>query len=184
MTYGPFRRLIGQAAKGAGMDGNGRVRVSVSRRIAAPAAEIFQVLAEPANHPALDGSGMLRAAMDRPVLDQVGDTFTMAMYLPELGDYLMLNRVVAFEPGRLVVWEPTPGDKAASRTAELPVGTSQGYSWGYQLQPDGDATLVTEIFDCTAAAQGIRDAVHDGQDWVPAMEQTLERLSALVERSS
>jgi hypothetical protein len=163
------------------MDGNGRVRVSVSRRIAAPAAEIFQVLAEPANHPALDGSGMLRAAMDRPVLNGVGDTFTMAMYLPDLGDYLMLNRVVAFEPGRLVVWEPTPGDKVAARTAELPVGASQGYSWGYQLQPDGDATLVTEVFDCTAAAPGIRDAVHDGQDWLPAMRQTLERLAALTE---
>jgi hypothetical protein len=34
--------------------------VSVSRRIQAPAAELFAVLADPARHPGIDGSGMLR----------------------------------------------------------------------------------------------------------------------------
>jgi hypothetical protein len=163
------------------VDRNGRVQVSVSRSIAARAAKIFQVLADPANHPALDGSGMLRAAPGQPVLSRVGDTFTMAMYLPELGDYLMLNRITAFERDRRIAWEPTPGDAAASRNAELPVGASQGYSWGFQLQPDGDTTIVTELFDCTEAAQIIRDAVADGQTWLPAMHQTLERLAATVE---
>lgn len=59
----------------------------------------------------------------------------------------------------------------------------RGYSWGFQLQPDGDTTLVTEIFDCTEAVQGIRDEVQDGQGWVQAMHETLERLAALVERT-
>jgi hypothetical protein len=62
----------------------------------------------------------------------------------------------------------------------LPV-ESQGYSWGFRLRRDGDTTLVTEVFDCTEAAQVIRDAVEDGRSWVPAMEQTLERLAAIVE---
>jgi uncharacterized protein YndB with AHSA1/START domain len=160
---------------------DGRVQASASRRIAAPAAEIFLVLTDPVNHPVLDGSGMLRPTSDQPVLGRVGDTFTMAMYLPDLGDYLMLNRVIAFERDRLLVWEPTPGDGVASRNAGLPVGAPQGYNWGYRLQPDGEATLVTEIFDCTAADQSIRDAVQDGQDWIPAMRQSLTRLAALVE---
>jgi uncharacterized protein YndB with AHSA1/START domain len=163
------------------MDLNGRAQVSVSRLIGAPAAKIFQVLADPANHPALDGSGMLRLAPEQPAPSRVGDTFTMAMYLPELGNYLMLNRIIAFEQDRRIAWEPTPGDAAASRNAELPVGTSQGYSWGFQLQPAGDTTIVTELFDCTEAAQIIRDAVADGQTWLPAMHQTLERLAATVE---
>jgi uncharacterized protein YndB with AHSA1/START domain len=34
----------------------------VSRRIDAPAAEIFQVLADPARHRDIDGSGTLREA--------------------------------------------------------------------------------------------------------------------------
>jgi uncharacterized protein YndB with AHSA1/START domain len=163
------------------MDLSGRVQVSASRSIAAPAAKIFQVLADPANHPALDGSGMLRASARQPGPSRVGDTFTMAMYLPELGDYLMLNRIIAFEQDRRIAWEPTPGDAVASRNAELPVGASQGYSWGFRLEPDGDATVVTEVFDCTEAARGIRDAVEDGQNWVPAMHKTLERLAAIVE---
>jgi uncharacterized protein YndB with AHSA1/START domain len=158
-----------------------RVQVSVSRRIAAPATEIFRMLATPVNHPALDGSGMLRATRGQPVLSRVGDTFTMPMHLPEIGDYLMLNRVIAFEPGRRIAWEPTPGDAVAVRTAGLPVGAPQGYSWGFELDPQGDATVVTEIFDCTEAAQVIRDDVEDGRSWIPAMRQTLERLAALVE---
>jgi hypothetical protein len=163
------------------MDLGGRVQVSVSRSIAAPAAKIFQVLADPANHPALDGSGMVRAAADQVVPSQVGDTFTVAMYLPELGDYLMLNRITAFEQDQWIAWQPTPGDAVASRNASLPIGAPQGYSWGFRLQADGDATVVTEVFDCTEAAQVIRDAVEDGRSWVPAMRQTLERLAAIVE---
>jgi hypothetical protein len=158
-----------------------RVQVSVSRSVAAPAAKIFQVLADPANHPALDGSGMLREAPGQSVPSRAGDTFMMAMYLPELGNYLMLNRITAFERDRRIDWEPTPGDAVASRNAGLPLGAPQGYKWGYQLQPDGDTTIVTELFDCTEAAQSIRDAVEDGQTWVPAMRQTLERLAAMVE---
>jgi hypothetical protein len=181
MSNGDSHRQISKMTRRVtGMNLNGRVQVSVSRSIAAPAAKIFQVLADPANHPALDGSGMLRAAPDQPVLSQVGDTFAIAMYLPAIGDYLILNRVIAFDQDRRIAWEPTPGDAAASRTAELPIGTSQGYSWGYQLTPDGDATIVTEKFDCTEAARVIRDAVEDGQTWIPAMHQTLERLAALA----
>ena len=161
---------------------NGRVQVSVSRSITATAAAIFQVLADPANHPALDGSGMLRAAPAQPVPGRAGDTFTMAMYLAGLGDYLMLNRITAFEPGRRIVWEPTPGDAAASGNAGLRVGARQGYSWGFDLQPDGAATLVTEVFDCTEADQAVRDAVEDGRTWIPAMRETLERLAALIEQ--
>jgi hypothetical protein len=174
---------INQRGRAMSMDGQRRIEVSVSRRITAPAAEIFRTLAVPANHPALDGSGMLRANHDERALSRVGDTFTMAMYLPALGDYLMLNRVIAFEHDRRIVWEPTPGDAVASQNAALPIGASQGYSWGYQLQADGDATVVTEIFDCTEAAQIIRDDVQDGQGWVQGMWQTLERLASLVQRS-
>jgi uncharacterized protein YndB with AHSA1/START domain len=163
------------------MDLNGRVQVSVSRPIAAPAAKIFQILADPANHPALDGSGMLRATPEQTVPSRAGDTFTMAMYLPDLGSYLMLNRITTLEQDRRIVWEPTPGDTVSSRNAKLPVGASQGYAWGFELEPHGDTTTVTEMFDCTEADRCVRDAVEDGQSWVPAMKRTLERLAALVE---
>jgi hypothetical protein len=163
------------------MDLDGRVHVSVSRSIEAPAEKIFQVLADPGSHVALDGSGMLRVTPSQPTASRVGDTFMMAMYLPELGNYLMLNRIIDFERDRRIAWEPTPGDAAASQNAGLPVGTPQGYSWGFRLQPAGDATIVTELFDCTEAAQEIRDAVEDGRTWIGAMGVTLQRLAAIVE---
>ena len=116
MSYGNPRGLVSEAARrGEGMDLDERVQVSVSRLIAARAAKIFQVLADPANHPAVDGSGMLRAAPGQDMPRRVGDTFTMAMYLPDLGDYLMLNRITAFEQDRRIAWEPTPGDAAAAQ---------------------------------------------------------------------
>ena len=70
--------------------------LEVSRRIAAPAALIFEILANPQRHMDFDGSDMLRGAViDRPI-SGVGDTFTMKMH--RLGDdYLMINYVVEFE---------------------------------------------------------------------------------------
>lgn len=93
----------------------------------------------------------------------------------------MLNRVIAFERDRRIVWEPTPGNASTAQYAGQPAGASQGYSWGFQLEPDGETTIVTEIFDCTEAAQSIRDDVQDGQAWMPAMHETLERLATLAE---
>src|SRR5580698_4215458 len=83
--------------------------VEVSRRIEAPAAHIFEILATPQHHMDFDGSDMLRGAVvDRPISD-VGDTFTMKMH--RLGrDYLMVNYVVEFERDRRIFWEPAPGD--------------------------------------------------------------------------
>jgi hypothetical protein len=36
---------------------------------------------------------------------------------------------------------------------------------------------------CTQADQSIRDAVQDGREWIPAMQQSLARLATLVERT-
>ena len=108
------------------MDPNGRVQVSASRSIAAPAARIFQVLADPANHPALDGSGMLRVAPGQPPPQPGWRHVRDGDAPPDLGDYLMLNRITVFEQDRRIAWEPTPGDAVAWPNAELPVGASRG----------------------------------------------------------
>ena len=82
-------------------------RIEVSRKIEAPAAPVFKVLASPQRHTDFDGSDMLRGAvLDRPITN-VGDTFTMKMH--RLGDdYLMLNYVVEFEPDRRIFWDRLP----------------------------------------------------------------------------
>jgi len=100
----------------------GRTPIEVSRRIEAPAARIFEVLAGPRRHTDLDGSEMLRGAVSDDVITGVGDVFSMRMYLEEVGDYVMMNYVVEFEPNRRIGWEPAPGDAAASEDGEYPIG--------------------------------------------------------------
>jgi hypothetical protein len=58
--------------------------VKVSRRIAAPAARIFAVLADPNRHPEIDGSGMLRGLAAGKVITGTGVVFAMNMYFEPL----------------------------------------------------------------------------------------------------
>jgi hypothetical protein len=158
--------------------------VEVSRRIEAPAAVIFKILANPQRHMDFDGSDMLRGAvLDRPISD-VGDTFTMKMHRLG-GDYLMLNYVVEFEPDRRIFWEPAPGDPSrAEGNDPSKVGIAAGYRWGYILTPDGDdVTVVTEVFDCGTVSEEIRQSFrHDGAAWINGTNSVVESMTASLAR--
>ena len=154
--------------------------VMVSRRIGARASEIFRVLADPGRHGELDGSGMLRGVVSGTAISAVGDVFVMKMYFPELGDYQMINHVVEYEPGRRIGWEPEagPGHPNAEPDAERPA--RWGQRWSFELAPDGpDATIVTEIFDCSRVPEDQRPDIDNGNIWVESMHRTLERLDRL-----
>jgi uncharacterized protein YndB with AHSA1/START domain len=150
--------------------------VSVSRRIEAPAEVLFAVLADPARHPGIDGSGMLVRADGNPVIGAVGDTFTVRMHNAEMGDYVITNHVVEFEPGRRIGWEPVL--TAASRAEDQDgIGHRAEHRWSYQLAPAGPgATVVTETYDCTRAPEWLRTAVKGGERWMASMTTTLEKL--------
>jgi len=154
--------------------------VEASRRIEAPAKQIFAILANPQRHMDFDGSGMLRGVeLDRPI-SNVGDTFTMKMH--RLGDdYLMLNYVVEFEPDRRIFWEPAPGDPSrAEENDPSKVGIPAGYRWGYILTPDGDdATVVTEVFDYGPLSE---ELLLDGGTWINGTNSVLESMTASLER--
>lgn len=58
-----------------------------------------------------------------------------------------------------------------------------GQRWSYQLTPDGpDATIVTEIYDCSQAPEEERAGIDNGRIWTEAMVETLKRLDALSTR--
>lgn len=148
--------------------------VMVSRRIGAPADDIFQVLADPGRHPDIDGSGMLRGAASSAVISGVGDVFVMRMHHSRLGDYEMNNHVVEYELNRRIGWEPEAG------RGHPKVGSRWGQRWSFELTPDGpDATVVTEIYDCSHASEDERVAMDNGNAWTESMTKTLERLDAL-----
>jgi hypothetical protein len=151
--------------------------VAVSRRICAPAHDIFRVLASPARHQEVDGSAMLRGAVSAVMITGVGDVFVMRMYFSRLGDYEMNNHVVEYEQDRRIGWEPEAGYGHPHE------GRSRGQRWSYQLTPDGpDATVVTEIYDCSRAPEEDRAGMDNGTVWIESMTRTLERLDALFAR--
>jgi hypothetical protein len=155
------------------------VPVKVSRRIGASAAAIFGVLADPGRHVELDGSGMVRGAVTTTPISGVGDVFVMKMYFAELGDYEMNNHVVEYEPGRRIGWEPESGRGHPGAGAGR-----WGHRWSYELVPDGpDATIVTEVYDCSRAPADARAGMDDGEVWAGAMAITLERLEAACTRA-
>jgi len=157
--------------------------VTVSRRIAAPADVIFSILADPGRHRELDGSAMLRGVVSGATLRGVGDVFVMNMFFDELGSYQMINHVVEYEQNRRIGWEPEAGrgHPNAEPGAERPA--RWGQRWSFELTSDGhDATVVTEIFDCSQVPEDQRADIDYGNIWVDGMQQTLERLDALCAR--
>jgi hypothetical protein len=149
--------------------------VSVSRRIAAPAHAVFELLATPGRHLDMDGSGMLRGT-DSARITGVGDVFVMNMYFKPLGgDYTMNNHVVEFDRDRRIAWEPENGvghPEADSAQARW------GHRWQFELAPDGPAaTIVTETWDGTRIPT---NEAEDGRQWIPSITRTLERLDELL----
>ena len=136
--------------------------------------------ADPARHPEFDGSGSLRGAGAAAVISGVGDVFVMKMYFSHLGDYEMNNHVVEYEQDRRIGWEPEAGRGHPDAAPDSPEPARWGHRWSYQLTPDGlDATVVTEIYDCSRAPAEERAEMDNGNIWIEAMATTLERLDAL-----
>src|ERR1700730_3425985 len=78
--------------------------VSATLTVAVPAARVFAVLADPATHAAIDGTGWVQAAAYRAPLTEVGQIFEMGMYHaghPD-GDYQTVNKVQMLDPPRAI----------------------------------------------------------------------------------
>jgi hypothetical protein len=154
--------------------------ISESREIRASAAAIFALLANPAMHPDIDGTGMAQSADDNATITKVGDVFVMNMTHWSLGDYGMENHVVEFVPGRRIVWEPRAH---TYETSKFPgdENTSEIRYWGWELEPiDANLTRVTEFFDGSRLSDGLREFLKGGEFWRKGMIESLENLERLV----
>jgi len=138
-------------------------QVSVSRVIAAEPGAIFDILASPAGHVAMDGSGTVQDTRDsQPARLELGSKFGMKMKMGM--PYSISSKVVEFEEDRLIAW--------------CHVGR---HRWRYELEPTDGGTEVTETFDWSTAV------VPKAIEWMgypdkhpPSMEKTLERLDELA----
>lgn len=108
----------------------------------------------------------------------------MKMYFPHLGDYEMDNHVVEYEQDRRIGWAPEAGRGHPAAAPDSSGQSRWGHRWSYQLTPDGqDATVVTEIYDCSRVPEEGRAQMDNGNVWADSMAKTLERLEALCART-
>lgn len=97
--------------------------------IEAPAEVVFDLLTTPAQHVKIDGSTTVRCLRRGPARLWMGSPFTMSMRLFGV-PYRVTNRVVQFEPNRLIAWRHFEPQR-----------------WRYELEPVAGGTRVTESFD-------------------------------------
>ena len=134
--------------------------VSTSRVIAAPAQEIFEILADPAKHSIIDGSGSLVEAKGNPPRLFLGAKFGMKMSFHAT----MRNKVVEFEDGKQIGWRH--------------IGQ---HVWRYELENVEGDTKVTETFDWRPSPlPWLLQRQDIPTKNLASMEKTLERLDAYV----
>src|SRR5258708_25370251 len=131
--------------------------VSATMVINAPAEAIFAVLADPAKHAAIDGTGWVREALDSKPLTAAGQIFRMSMYHPNPnhpdGNYQMANRVQEFDPPSTISWEP--GQDAGDGTLRFAGSTAR-----YDLTPAAPSTAtVTLSYDWSAVPDSLREHI-------------------------
>lgn len=150
-------------------------RITVSRLIDAPAADIFDILSNPERHPETDASGMVVSDQKTDPIAAVGDVFRMNMRYDDgaghVEDYQTDNHVSGFIPNKLIAWKPGLVDEAEPL----------GWEWLYELEPEGShATQVSLTYDWTNTG---KDEI--AQYGVPAftegdLEASLGRLAEAV----
>ncbi len=128
-----------------------------------PASELFDFIANPKNHPKIDGSKMVRGKAYGPKRLSLNSWFVMRQLRLGKIPYLMPNKVVEFEDGKLIAWR----NALPSR-------------WRYEFvaQSDG-STQVTQYLDCSKTPPKIAKSE---MSWAAkAMAKTLVRLKETLE---
>lgn len=141
---------------------------SASLEIHAPAGQIFELIADPAEQPRWDGNDNLASADPGQRVRAVGDVFTMTL---TKDGAVRENHVVDFEEGRLIAWRPSEVGKA-----------QPGHLWRWELKPlTEDRTLVTHTYDWTGLTDENR--LPRARATTPdRLRASLDRLATLAEQ--
>ena len=153
--------------------------VSARATISTSAETVFAVLADPSQHPAIDGTGWVCESLDGQRLTGSGQIFRVAMYHPNHpdGNYEMANQVLAFEPPCVISWKPGYMSHA---TGKLEFG---GWIWRYDLTDLGPGqTEVTLSYDWSEVGAGPRKRIQFPPFTPDHLDNSLSNLAAIVAR--
>jgi uncharacterized protein YndB with AHSA1/START domain len=150
--------------------------ITATITIGAPVETVFDLLADPSTHEAIDGTGWVRQPLDSKHLAENGQVFRMAMYHENHPDkdYEMANRVEVFDPPRAIAWQPGQGDDDAA----LEFG---GWIWRYDLSPVAPSqTEVTLTYDWSAVPSDTREHIGFPPFDRQHLDNSLKHLAELV----
>lgn len=147
-------------------------KITVSRTIDASAADIFNVLSNPARHAEIDGAGHIVSDDRTDRITATGQVFTMNMDAEHMGgEYKTDNHVVGYDENKLLAWKTAPAG------TEPP-----GWQWVWELDPRGaDSTDVSLTYDWSAVTdKQLLKKVSFPVVEQSALEDSLGRLAAAV----
>jgi uncharacterized protein YndB with AHSA1/START domain len=153
--------------------------MSVVTTINAPVETVFDVLADPTTHAAIDGTGWVRESLDGKRVTESGQIFRMAMYHDNHPDknYEMANRVEVYDPPRVIAWQPGQG----ADDANLEFG---GWFWRYDLKPVGPSqTEIVLTYDWSNVPPVLREHIGFPPFDVAHLDNSLKHLAELAERT-
>ena len=132
--------------------------VKVSTTVDASAEQVFNVLADPTAHAAIDGSGWVREPVDGAPLTATGQMFRMGMYHDNHPNkhYEMANRVEVFDRPHAIAWQPGAQARHIPGRTDTDDDTVEfgGWFWRYDLEPEGAGkTKVTLTYDWSAVPE-------------------------------
>lgn len=134
--------------------------VSARLEVHAPAAVVFELVADPAEQPRWDGNDNLAEAAPGQRVRAVGDVFRTVLRKGSVRE----NHVVEFEEGRLVAWCPASEGQPPA-----------GHLWRWELTALGEQlTLVEHTYDWS----GLQDPSRTER----ARSTTSQMLAASIER--
>ena len=140
--------------------------VTVERVIPAEPAAIFALLADPARHHDIDGSGTVRDAKAGSERLAIGSRFGMSM---KMGiPYSMVSEVIEFDEDRRIAWQTRGPGWIGQHVA--------GRIWRYELEPVDGGTRVRESWDIRQESTLTKPLVRRGA------EQTRKNMAATLAR--
>jgi uncharacterized protein YndB with AHSA1/START domain len=140
--------------------------VTAGHDIAAPAEEIFELIADPSQQPRWDGNDNLAEAPSGQRVQAVGDMFVMTL----TAGAVRHNHVVEFVEQRRIAWRPSEPGRPAP-----------GHLWRWELEPiDASHTRVTHTYDWTLLTDEKR-ITRARATTADNLQASLDRLAKLAE---
>lgn len=141
--------------------------VQATRTIKAPAASVFELIADPASQPLWDGNDNLAQAPEGQRITGIDQSFLMEL----TNGQSRTNYVVEYEEGQRIAWKPAPVGE-----------TPRGHLFRWELESIGDnTTRVTHTYDWTNLTDETRFARARSYTEA-ALLQSVNRLANYLEK--